>query len=321
VLRQAERRPDFCALCFADRVDVFRLLEGVPVSWNVAAPEAAEISRTIQSSLLAQPPRAGGCTALVAGPMAEDARFEVARETGVSCQIAEEDAPEILAARAVPEALDGGGAGWVDLRQGALAMPNPWGKLERLIHLAVALVLLLMAVTSAGAWYRSTLYRAETDRLMAQEKTVFGRLYPNTRVPPGVKRFLASESSRLAALSGAAGALPEQPAALDTLQKVMAGLPPGLRLRVGDVRIEPGEVLIEGQARTHGDAEAIARGIAASAGLAMESPRTETLVKGGVAFTLAGKPVPPVAPATGPGAGAPAAKSPVHPSAAKGGKP
>jgi hypothetical protein len=236
-------------------------------------------------------------------------------------ETAGEDAPEILAAQAVPEALDGGGAGWVDLRRGALAMANPWGKLERPIRVAVLLSLVLMAVVSAGAWYRSTLYRAETDRLVTQEQAVFGRLYPNTRVPPGVRRFLASESSRLSALSGSGTLLPDQPAALDTLQKVMAGLPPGLRLRIGDVRIEPGEILIEGQARTHGDAESIARGIATSASLAMESPRTETLVKGGVAFTLAGKPVAPVKPSAPPGPASPTTKAPPPPPAAKGGKP
>jgi hypothetical protein len=200
-------------------------------------------------------------------------------------------------------------------------MANPWGKLERPIRVAVLLSLVLLAVVSAGAWYRSTLYRAEADRLVVQEQAVFGRLYPNTRVPPGVRRFLASESSRLSALSGAGTLLPDQPAALDTLQKVMAGLPPGLRLRIGDVRIEPGEVLIEGQARTHGDAESIARGIATSANLAMESPRTETLVKGGVAFTLAGKPVAPAKPPTPPGPASPTTQAPPPPPAAKGGKP
>jgi hypothetical protein len=69
-----------------------------------------------------------------------------------------------------------------------------------------------------------------------------------------------------------------------------AGIPPGMRVRILEIRIGPESIFIEGQARTHSDAETISRGLS-GAGFAVEPPHTESLATGGVAFTLAGKPV------------------------------
>jgi hypothetical protein len=175
-------------------------------------------------------------------------------------------------------------------------------RLARPLKVTAALMFALMAVVTAGSWLGAMRYDAQVSRLLDCERAVFSQLYPNASVPPAVRKWLESESMRLAGVSGASGALPEQPFALETLRKVAAGLPKDTRLRILDLRIEPGEVFLEGQARSHADAEVVARGVA-SAGFVMEAPRTETLVKGGVAFTLAGKP-------GAPSAAAPAGKAP-----------
>ena len=78
--------------------------------------------------------------------------------------------------------------------------------------------------------------------------------------------------------------------ALDSLRQVVAGLPPGVRLRILELRVDPSSIYIDGQVRGHTDAESINRGLI-GAGFLVDPPRTESLPTGGVAFTLAGKPV------------------------------
>lgn len=83
--------------------------------------------------------------------------------------------------------------------------------------------------------------------------------------------------------------MPDQPSALDTLGGIVSALPPSVRLRIVDMRIGPTSIVIEGQARDHIGAEILSRSLN-RAGLAMDPPRTESLERGGVAFTLIGRP-------------------------------
>jgi hypothetical protein len=159
----------------------------------------------------------------------------------------------------------------------------------------VVLGLAFLIVVSAGAWWHAFRCEAASSRLEDEERVVFRRLYPNVSVPPGVRRWMAAESTRLKGLSG--GGMPDQPSALERLRLVTAGLPKDLRFRILDLRVEPTEVALDGQALSHADAETLARGIAKAGGFAVEAPRTENLPKGGVAFTIvaqpaAAKPVP-----------------------------
>jgi len=112
-------------------------------------------------------------------------------------------------------------------------------------------------------------------------------------------------------MSGSTGQVPPRVNSLETLRQIMAGLPPAIHLRVLDIQLSPTEVFLQGQARTHSDAEAVNRALAAS-GLTMESPATESLAGGGVSYTLVGKPAAPKK--AGP---APAASQPTDPSVAR----
>jgi hypothetical protein len=76
-----------------------------------------------------------------------------------------------------------------------------------------------------------------------------------------------------------------------------------MRLRIVELRVSPAEIYIEGQVRSHGDAEALRAGLAA-AGIALDLPQTERLAAGGVSFTLVGLPATEgPAPAAAPDAG------------------
>lgn len=334
LVEESEVAADFYLLAFEDHTDIFRMMDGQPVAWYVTSPETAAVCQAMHVDLLARPIAPASGSAVLAGALTEGQAQAIAADTGIACKRVE-GKPLIAEAAVAAQALVAGtGAGWINLRRDALAPAERLRRLRRPLQAAAALAMLLMVATCIAAWVRVVRYEAEASRLTDQQRAVFARLYPNVRVPPGIRRWMESEASRLAGLSGAAGALPEQPSALETLRRAAGGFPKDLRFRLVDIRVEPGEILLEGQARSHADAETVAKGIA-SGGFVMESPRTENLVRGGVAFTLAGKPAaanaaatkPPVPSAAVPGTIAPGKAPPkvaapaVPTPTGKGGKP
>ena len=279
----------FCLLGLGSGVEVFRIRDGRPAAWHTAGDDAPETVRAIEADILARPPADGEEVHFVAAGLQPEFLNAVAGRTGLVCRHVDESSPAALAARAATAVLEGRTAGWVNLRCDGLAPADRLGRFRRPIQAAAVLVFLFLATVIAGAFWRAGRYEALAAERLEEQRAVFVRLYPNQRTPVSVRRHLASEATRLAALSGADQALPLRPAAIDALKQVVAGFPADLRARLVMIRIEPVEVYLEGQARSHADAEAIARGISGQ-GLAMEPPRTESLAKGGVAFTLAGKP-------------------------------
>jgi len=273
----------------AGRIEIFRVSEGRPVAWYSVAPGTDSVCQAIHASFLTRPAETDEEVDLVSGPMSAEFLDAVTGETGLACRRVVEEPCVALAARAVPVLLKGERAGWVNLRRDTLGPTDRLSRVRQPLQTAITLALALLVVLSAGAWWRATQYDAETMRLIAAQGAVFREVYPNHEVPHGVHRWLASEAKRLSGLSGTEREVPEQPAALETLRDVARGFPDGIRFRLLLLRVEPTEVLLEGEARDHATAEAVARGIAAR-GFAMELPRTENLEKGGVAFTLVGEP-------------------------------
>jgi hypothetical protein len=127
----------------------------------------------------------------------------------------------------------------------------------------------------------------------------------------------------LSGVSGTGFELPAQASALDTLWRITDNLPPAIRMRITDIQLDPAGVVLEGQTRSHSDAELISRTLK-QGNFEVDPPRTERLVAGGVAFTIVarlsgakpgGKPQPaqgvtatPEAPTTSTPAATPAAK-------------
>jgi hypothetical protein len=87
----------------------------------------------------------------------------------------------------------------------------------------------------------------------------------------------------------AESAVPRTPSALVHLREVLKGLPTGLRCRLLELSIQPDEVRLDGQARSHSEAEAIAVAIRQSGLYEVEPPKTETLRDQGVSFAFTAK--------------------------------
>lgn len=286
---QAGAPCDYVLIVSSGRSDIFRLYEKRPVAWYTVADDPQELVRCIKADHLAHPVEAPQATVCV---VAEAGWPTTALESEAGLKVARRHEEPVLglAARAAGRLLADGQAGWINLCRGALAPGGAWGRLGGLLRSAVVLALVLPAVLAAVFYARGLQYADRTDQALRGQGEAYREAFPNRPAPVAVKSRLRSEAARLAGLSGISAKVPSPAGALEILRKMAAGIPPGMRVRILEIRIGPESIFIEGQARTHSDAETISRGLS-GAGLAVEPPHTESLATGGVAFTLAGKPV------------------------------
>lgn len=268
----------------SDNIDMFRLSGDRPAAWESCGPDAEQLCQRLRAELLARRVEEP-VKALVAGEPPTNAFPMLERELGRPCEKIADDSPLELATRAAASALSDGQAGWVELRRGELSESNPWTRFGAAVRILGILAVLLPTVLTAGMLLRSQRYEALAQRQDREQQNLFSTLYPNQQVPLEVRGRLASEHRRLAGVSGSDAAIPARPCALEALRQVVAHLPGEIRLRIEQVRIDPDVVLINGQARGHGDAERICQSLR-QAGFQVGSPRTESLVGGGVSFTI-----------------------------------
>jgi hypothetical protein len=105
-------------------------------------------------------------------------------------------------------------------------------------------------------------------------------------------------------VSGAGFDVPERASALEVLRRVATCLPSAVRLRLIELRIESGDVFLDGQAPSHTEAELVSRGLRGG-GFDAAAPRTESLTSGGVSFRIYAKPAAQAGALDGGGGGAP----------------
>lgn len=117
------------------------------------------------------------------------------------------------------------------------------------------------------------------------------------RVPAvaSIKRRLASERRKLAGLCGhdapgATVASARPVSALIHLQGVLTSLPKEIRYRIEQLRIDPGEIRIDGQARSHAEADQLAVALRKSGRYQADLRKTELLKDRGVSFLLTVRP-------------------------------
>lgn len=162
------------------------------------------------------------------------------------------------------------------------ASKNPLRWEQRLFGAACLLVVL-----AAAGWQFSAAAASERKlhRLEAAEAQVFRDVFPEKRVPLGVRTRLESE------LRSISGARPQGQSTADhrdaalRLQSLTESLPGDLRFRLTEVRIEAARVNLLGEARSHADADRIAAAIRGS-GLTVAPPSTRQLVDQGVEFRI-----------------------------------
>jgi hypothetical protein len=203
--------------------------------------------------------------------------------------------PEAAQAAACQAAriLQQGTSPWVDLRRDKLAAPQKHQVCAKpMAALVIAAAALLVAVSGVMVW-RGWQYGAMLDQSLQRQSRIFRAAMPAQTVPPNIKGRLQSEQRKLAGLAGAsgsAGAAAATPSALVRLRDVLANLPGDLRYRILDLSIQPDLVRLEGQARSHVEAERLAASLRQSGLFDVEPPNTQAIRDAGVSFRFTAKP-------------------------------
>jgi len=179
----------------------------------------------------------------------------------------------------------------VNLRRGALSANDSLRQVRTLLRLAVACVLLLFVTIACGLIYQTKQVQSQANIYAENISSLYiqttGELYAP---PPGIAKFkLKSEHDKLMAIAGRGSDIPIQSTALLQWYELTRRLPTHFRYRILEVRIDPQRIHIEGQARSHGDADRLAAALRSQQGFSIESPHTEKLKGKGVSFSLFGE--------------------------------
>ncbi len=183
-------------------------------------------------------------------------------------------------------ALAGHPEPWLDLSSQGLSSVTSIGR-RSLVALGAAAMFLPAAVIA------SNVAAAARDEAQARHSTerqaeYFKSVVPGQAVPASVSARLRSIAQELRSheTTGPAAA----PSALTMLYAALARFPEQ-RLRIVEIRAGEGSIGIDGQATSHGDAEALAVALRDSdtgPKLVVASPKSNTVADGGVAFSLSG---------------------------------
>ena len=196
------------------------------------------------------------------------------------------DSASILPAAARAAArLSRDDVGLVDFRTGELASASRNTATNKARRFAVVALFVFLLCLLGALLFRAHQLDTRADELRTQQAAEHAKVFPGMRIPPDVAGRLRSEYQRLSGISGSGGEMPARPSALEGLRHIMGALPTDLRLRIVDVRIGPAEAFIEGQARSHVDAEVFAQALR-QAGLDAQPPRSETRSGDGVSFSM-----------------------------------
>lgn len=200
------------------------------------------------------------------------------------------------AVRHAAKLLNGSASPWIDLRRDAMAAPKQSQIFSKPLGAVVTSAILLLVSVCAVCQWRGRAYQDLQEQYARQQVSVFKDTLPTQRIPGGgIKRRLLSERRKIAELSGKSlddsAAKPlKSVSALWRLHDVLKNLPKGLRYRILDWSIQPDQIRISGQARSHADADRIASALRQSGLYDVDPPVTHALGKRGVSFEFVAKP-------------------------------
>ncbi len=184
---------------------------------------------------------------------------------------------------------ESGGPLWFDFRRVGLSSADPGRELRSgLVRIGVAVALLWGAMCGGMLW-RANWYRHAAARSEQRLEDVYRATFPAKSIPASILSRLESERKRLGGMSGeGASHFPVRGAALLLFHDTLAHLPRDLRYRVADLRWTDDRLYVEGQSRSHADANVIAEALRQDKTLVVESPQTEQQSNQAVGFVITG---------------------------------
>ena len=263
--------------------DVFTLVRGMPTNWTHLPSGSHGLRWAVAPHLLYRPAN----TPVLVVNVGEEQQGCADAGFDRSQIVPGENTPADVACRAASGVLGGALQPWVDLRRDQLAATDPLRHVRGALNAAVVAAVLLGLVVSGAFLWRAQGYATLVDRYEQQQQAIFRSMYPGQVVPQNVPSRLASEARRWQSVSGHAENVPDFTSAFHTLYESRRRLPgDDLRYRLVEIRIDRDQLYLDGQTRTHADADTIAAALRARQGFEVEAPRTERFADRGVSFKL-----------------------------------
>jgi type II secretory pathway component PulL len=274
------------ALHEGNTIDLVSFDTRQPVSWSWFSCTSDTLSAELAHSALAT----GSKISLMRYGLNDSALTKLKRSGMVDVLKTGAEAParSTLALTAAEKVLSGQWDAPVDLKQGAFGRSRGNRALRRFSFALQSALALLLLATALVLFHRGHIAGRQSDLLTAQQTEEFKKLFPNMKVPTGIRSRLESELAKLKGLQGDESSLPSIEPAATLLHRTLSALPTDRRFRLHEVRIEEGRLYIDGEVRDHSDAEAIALQLRAQ-GFDVPPSRTQRLDDRRVSLRITGK--------------------------------
>lgn len=192
----------------------------------------------------------------------------------------------VQAAWSVSDQIAAGSAtSLLEFRREQLAPPAAERSLQASWRLVQVALLCFFMATGWGLWHWSQ----QLDQLRRQtgdrQADLFRQVFPEAPVPVGVRARLENEYKKLQGMRGGPVELPEGRSAIPLVERLLRALPPELRYRILEIRVEQGRLYVVGHVREHADADRIADALR-QCQLTVDSPSTHRLPQQGVEFRI-----------------------------------
>jgi hypothetical protein len=174
---------------------------------------------------------------------------------------------------------------WIELRRDQIGHYDPHSLVRGSIHALLVTVLVALTSLSFVAWNRADKYDAIVQSTEQEKRELFQDLFPDTRIPSGIRTRLDSEHRKLIGLAAEDARVPEREPVTQLLVDALTALPTDLRFRLLDIDFEGHRGALDGEVRRHGDADTLATSLRSN-GFTVDPPGTEQLSDQGVGFTL-----------------------------------
>jgi hypothetical protein len=264
-----------------DKLELFFAANSKPVRWVTTSP--AELALELRA---AEHQGYEFSEILVCGCPA-DVELSIQRQVEGEAECREDDYYE-TAARFGSRVIKGVAEPLIELRRDGLAPADRYGPIRGWIRATMAMAAIMCGAAIAGMAYQGWRFQELASRVTAEQETVFKRLFPDAKVPRGVRSRLQSEYNKVAGQSGQSADLPPVVSATDVMGLVLESLPNNQRLMIHQLRVEERNVSMNGLVRNFAAAEAIATALRES-GFDVEPPKSDRVDSKTVTFRITAK--------------------------------
>ena len=274
---------DMAVWGYGDYLELFFLDNGVPIAWKTAHKHPKEVLLQLRIMAIEY----GGALRIRVNQVDQEIIDRFASELGCQVVSTDHDTVQEMAVRSACDRSPESSA-WINLRRDALDTGDSIRHIRQPLMAVIVTFVLFLAFLSGGMWWRSVQYGRIVDRYEVQQQALFRQLFPDQSVPTNIKSRIVSEHRRLASLRGETSQLATEKSSLLVLRDLLTNFPKGLRYRILELKLDGGRLYLEGQVRSHSDADAITASLNQMAWFEIEPPRTEKLADKGVGFTIIG---------------------------------